>query len=435
MKFVKLEEREFDNFASKHPYSSFYQTSSWGHLKEANGWNMHLLGVKDGNKVIAASLLLSKKTPIGYYMFYAPRGFLIDYDNMKLLEFFTENIKKYAKDKKGIFIKIDPYISYQERDINGNVVKDGKNNKNAFNNLVKLGYKHFGFNIMQDTLQPRWMFVTDTKGETVDSIMKKMDPKTRQILHKCERLGIYTREIGFNELPKFKDIMEKTGERREFIDRPLSYYEEMFKHLHDKGILKILVAEINIKDLVRRTDNDITKLKNEIEDRTYKHDNNIIKMNEAKYESKQNEAKKEIERLEANLVKYKNLLESDGEIITLGGILFLINDNEVLSLVGGSYAKYMEFQSAYAVHFSGMKYAIEHGYDRYNFYGIVGDFNEKNELGGLYTFKKSFSGYVVELIGEFDLILNKPLYYLYHIAFGIYHFVKNLKAKINKKNG
>lgn len=162
----------------------------------------------------------------------------------------------------------------------------------------------------------------------------------------------------------------------------------MFKHLHDKGILKILVAEINIKDLVRRTDNDITKLKNEIEDRTYKHDNNIIKMNEAKYESKQNEAKKELERLEANLVKYKNLLESDGEIITLGGILFLINDNEVLSLVGGSYAKYMEFQSAYAVHFSGMKYAIEHGYDRYNFYGIVGDFNEKNELGGLYTFKK-----------------------------------------------
>lgn len=105
MKFVKLEEREFDNFASKHPYSSFYQTSSWGHLKEANGWNMHLLGVKDGNKIIAASLLLSKKTPIGYYMFYAPRGFLIDYDNMKLLEFFTENIKKYAKDKKVSLLK------------------------------------------------------------------------------------------------------------------------------------------------------------------------------------------------------------------------------------------------------------------------------------------------------------------------------------------
>ena len=189
-----------------------------------------------------------------------------------------------------------------------------------------------------------------------------------------------------------------------------------------------------MKDLVRTTNNDITRLKNEIEERTYKHDNNIIKMNESKYASKQKEAQKELGRLNNNLTKYKSLLETDGEIITLGGILFLINDNEVLSLVGGSYEKYMDFQSAYAVHFAGMQYAIENGYDRYNFYGIVGDFNEKNELGGLYTFKKGFSGYVVELIGEFDLIISKPLYYLYNISFKVYHFIKNVKAKICKKN-
>ena len=432
MKFVKLEEREFDKFASKHPNSSFYQSSSWGHLKEANGWSMHLLGIKNDNKIIAGTLLLSKKTPIGYDMFYAPRGFLLDYDNYEVLDFFTDNIKKYAKKRKGIFIKIDPYISYQERDINGNIVENGNNNKKAFDNLLRLGYKHFGFNIMQDTLQPRWMFVTDTKDETIDSIMKKMDPKTRQILHKCEKLGIYTREIDYDELPKFKDIMEKTGERREFIDRPLSYYQEMYKHLHNKGILKILIAEINMNDLIKKTNNDISNLKKEMDERTYKHDNNIIKMNEAKYQSKQKETQKEIKRIEANLEKYKNLLETDGEVITLGGILFLINNNEVLSLVGGSYEKYMEFQSAYLIHFEGLKYAIEHGHNRYNFYGIVGDFNEKNELGGLYTFKKGFGGYVVELIGEFDLILNKPLYYLYHCAFGIYHFVKNLKAKFSK---
>lgn len=173
MKFVKLEEREFDKFASKHPNSSFYQSSSWGHLKEANGWSMHLLGIKNDNKIIAGTLLLSKKTPIGYDMFYAPRGFLLDYDNYEVLDFFTDNIKKYAKKRKGIFIKIDPYISYQERDINGNIVENGNNNKKAFDNLLRLGYKHFGFNIMQDTLQPRWMFVTDTKDETIDSIMKK----------------------------------------------------------------------------------------------------------------------------------------------------------------------------------------------------------------------------------------------------------------------
>ncbi len=91
---------------------------------------------------------------------------------------------------------------------------------------------------MQDTLQPRWMFVTETKGKSLDDIYAHMDPKTRQILHKAERQGVYTREISYEELPKFKDIMAHTGERREFIDRPLSYYQEMYKHLHPDGTLK-----------------------------------------------------------------------------------------------------------------------------------------------------------------------------------------------------
>ena len=186
--------------------------------------------------------------------------------------------------------------------------------------------------------------------------------------------------------------------------------------------------------LVRTTNNDITRLKNEIEERTYKHDNNIIKMNESKYVSKQKEAQKELERLNNNLTKYKSLLETAGEIITLGGILFLINDNEVLSLVGGSYEKYMDFQSAYAVHFAGMQYAIENGYDRYNFYGIVGDFNEKNELGGLYTFKKGFSGYVVELIGEFDLITRPLMYFVFTTLVPLFRKFKREKAKKGLKN-
>ena len=50
MKFVSLEEKEFDSFARHHPQASFYQASTWGHLKEENGWQMHLLGVKDGKK-------------------------------------------------------------------------------------------------------------------------------------------------------------------------------------------------------------------------------------------------------------------------------------------------------------------------------------------------------------------------------------------------
>ena len=426
MEFRKLTEKEFDNFASKHENASFNQNSYWGKLKKSNNWEYTFLGLLDNKKIVAATLLLSKMTPVKKKMFYAPRGFLIDYKNYDLLKEFTKNIKKYAKENNGIFVKIDPYINYQERDIDGNIV-EGNDNKDAYKNLINLGYKHFGFNVMQETLQPRWIFVTDTKGKTVDEVMKNMDSKTRHIIRKNERMCIKTREISYDELDKFKDIMKHTGDRRKFIDRPLSYYQNMYKTLHAPGILKIIVAELHAKELVNTYKNELKDLKTELETRKNKHDNGINKMNEKKYLSKQKETENNIERITKKLEEAKKLQKDNGDVILLGGILFLIYGKEVVSLVGGSYEKFMEYQSAYTVHWAGCKYAIENGYDRYNFYGITGDFNPKNPLYGLYLFKRGYGGKVVELIGEFDLVISKFWYFVYNVSFKLYHGIKNIK--------
>lgn len=391
-----------------------------------------MLGVKDGKKVIAATLLLEKTTPLKKKMFYAPRGFLIDYSNYDLLKFFTEEIKKYGKKHGGIFIKLDPYVSYQERDLLGDIVEKGKNNKEGFQNLIKLGYRHFGFNQMQETLQPRWIFTTNTKDTTIEEIMKGMDAKTRQILRKNERNKIKVRELEYKELDQFKKIMQHTGDRRDFIDRPLSYYQNMYKYLHDDGILKILVAELNTKESIQEYEDEIKRIKKEKADREKKYKQAPEKMNEKKYLQKQAEAEKEIERIKKNQDHLKELQEKHGEVLMLGGILFLIYGNEVLSLVGGSYKDFMEFQSAYTLHWEGMKYAIENNYERYNFYGITGIFDEENPLFGLYSFKRDFGGQVVELFGEFDLIIDKPFFILYKIAFKSYKFIKEIKNKLRK---
>ena len=431
MELIELTEEEFKNYADKSSQISFHQTKEWGHLKEENGWEMKLIGLKDKNEIKAATLLLSKMTPIKKKMYYAPRGFLIDYNNYDLLKEFTIKIKSYVKKHQGIFLKIDPYVPYQQRDKLGKIVENGYNNKESYNNLIKLGYKHFGFNLMQDTLQPRWMFITKTKNRTIDDVMKDMDPKTRQILRKNERDLIKCREISYDELPLFKDIMQHTGDRRDFIDRPLKYYQDMYKHLD--GILKILIAELNTTELINSLNEEVNDLTKEYDDRKNKHDQDPTKMNEKKYESKQKETLNNIERIKKRISHQEKLKTENGEVLTLGGILFLVYGNEVLSLVGGSYAKYMEFQSAYTVHFAGMKYAIENNYERYNFYGITGDFNESNPLFGLYSFKRDFGGEVVELIGEFDLIINKPLYYLYKLSYASYRNLKNLKNRLKKK--
>ena len=108
MRFCVLKEKEFETAALKLQCCNFHQTVKWGKLKEKNGWISHLLGVKDKNKIVAATLLLEKKVFKTYISFYAPRGYLIDFNNEKLLTFFTEEIKKYTKERNAIFVKIDP---------------------------------------------------------------------------------------------------------------------------------------------------------------------------------------------------------------------------------------------------------------------------------------------------------------------------------------
>lgn len=434
MKLIKLNKKDFKSFADKHPQITFHQTEEWANLKKVNNWQAHYVGLEnDNDEIVAGAMILSKTLPIiKKKMFYSPRGFLIDYNDKKLLETFTNELKKYIKKEQGIFVKIDPFVEYQEHDNDGNIVKDGYNNKSAVENLKKLGYKFFGFNLMQDTLQPRWMHVIETKNRTLDDVMKDMESKTRQILRKNERCGITTREITRDELPIFKDIMKHTSDRREFVDRPLSYYEAMWDNLHDSGILKILIAEIDFNIYEKNTIEEKEETEKSLKERIYKKDKGILKMNEKKFNSSNKQDEETIKRLEKQLEKIKELKKEYGDKEILGGILFLIYGNEVLSLHGGSHAKLMQFQSAYTIHFEGVKMAVEGNYNRYNFYGITGDFRKENPLYGLYLFKKSFGGHVVELIGEYDLIISKFWYNTYNIAFNLYHKLKNIKSSLKK---
>ena len=425
MKLVSLSKKDFKKFADKHPQITFHQTEEWANLKKTNGWDAYYLGLEDNKKIVAGALILSKTLPfIKKKMFYSPRGFLIDYNNKKLLSEFTKEIKEFAKKEGAIFIKIDPYVEYQEHDNDGNVVEDGYNNKKAVDNLKDLGYKFFGFNLMQDTLQPRWMHVIEINGRSEEEVQKDMESKTRQILRKNEKSCIKTREITRDELPIFKEIMEHTGDRRDFVDRPLSYYEAMWDNLYDSGILKILLADIDFKEYEKNTRRELDEVEKALKDRIYKHDNKLLQMNEKKYESTNKQDRETIERLNKQIDKIKDYQKEYGDKKNLGTILFLVYGNEVLSLFGGTDDNLMQFQSAYTVHYAGIKYAIDNGYKRYNFYGITGDFRTENPLYGLYLFKKSFGGHVVELIGEYDLVISKFWYTTYNLAFNLYHKLK-----------
>lgn len=422
MKIVELEKQDFIDFCSCNPQALFFQSPYWIEIKEQNGWSGKILGVKEDGKIIVATVLLFKSIKGIIKFAYAPRGFLMDYENFDLLDEFTKEIKEYLKKQNVAFLKINPYVDYQLRDIHGNII-DGTKNDALMEKLKSLGYKHYGFYVDMDEkkdLEPRWISVLDIKGKTIDELFKTFRSGTKWGINNSKKNFITLIEADESNLIEFKNLMKHTAERREFVDRPLSYYQEMFKVLNRENAVKVLLAEVNLKELL-----DFTKARFEKNaKRLTVIEGNPKKINEYnEIKSEQESIVKKIETLTADVNEY-------GDKKIIAGGWYMLYAKEVVYLFGASYKPFMKYNSQYLLQYEMIKFATENGYDKFNFYGIDGNFSEDSKNYGLFDFKRGFNADVHELIGEFDLIINKTQFALYELIFKGYKILKTIQKKI-----
>lgn len=409
MKIEELESNEYEEYISKNKYTTFYQKEYWGKLKKDGGWNYKLVGMKKNNKIVGATLLLFKNLPLGLKLFYSPRGFLIDYNDEELLKEFVLEIKEYVKRENGFILKIDPYVEYKTRDIDGNIVEGGVDNSKVVENLKNLGFKHYGFNKdISKELQPRWMYVLDLKGKTEDEIFSNFSKHYRKTIRRTEKQGLVVERISKDKLMDYKKIMEHTSSRRDFIDRPYSYYENMYDKIGENLIINVCYLDTNLG---------INKFKDE------------IKKIEG-YQDIKDYHLKDIEDYKKKIELYESYQKKYGDKIPLAGTMSIVCGKEYLNLFGGAYEEFMHYDAQYLIKWHTMKEALNLGCEIYNFYGISGNFEkENNDMYGVYEFKRGFGGRVVELIGEFDLIISKPKYCLYNFMFKTYKTVKKIIKK------
>lgn len=147
MMLKELTIEEFTNFQKSHPLSNFYQTINYAILMAENGFDYDLIGLVDENdSILAASLILIKPIGIKCFYGYAPRGFLLDYQNEYLVSKFTEQLKEYYYQKNVIFIKLNPNLPIGEVDINSYETKYNENKDLAYG-LDKYRYKRLKNNL------------------------------------------------------------------------------------------------------------------------------------------------------------------------------------------------------------------------------------------------------------------------------------------------
>lgn len=96
MKFEELTEEEFTTFVSSRPEKNFFQTVQMKKRMDKNHLETYLVGVKEQGKVVAASFLAATGHQfMGKKTFEAYKGYIMDYHNQKLVQFMTDEVKKF----------------------------------------------------------------------------------------------------------------------------------------------------------------------------------------------------------------------------------------------------------------------------------------------------------------------------------------------------
>lgn len=388
---LNIDKNIYESFVSKHSMCNLLQSYDWAKVK--GNWSHLYTGVYCENKLVATSLVLIRHLPLGFTMFYLPRGPILDYENKELLTYFFDELKKAAKKHRCVFIKFDPGIIISSFHLDEE--KKYNDYQNQLDNILSLGAVHYGFT--QDfhtTIQPRYHMVEYKEDFGMDSLSKKgkKNIKTAQ----KQNLKIKTGDLDL--LDDFAAVMKCTEQRKNILLRGKEYYRHLLETYKENAFITLAYFPIKemLKDTELRYEKCLEDLKNCPENAKKKR----FTLEELK------------SSLEKKVSQYSQDLNKYGEEICVAGTLTVKYGKTSEILYAGMNDDFKRLMAPYLTWYKTMEKCFEMGCTTSNMGGIEGSLK-----GGLVDFKEIFYPRINEFIGEFDLPVNKMLYNLSQIAY------------------
>lgn len=403
-----IEIKVYDEFVKNFPSTTFMQTSAWANVK--NNWEKDYVGMYENEKLVCAAMILKRNLFLNKKLFYIPRGFIIDYKNDELLGEFVLNLKKYAKKNGAIDIKIDPFICFSEEniqtikkkkqiDINRPFIKD---TKQIITNLEKNGFKHGGYKKeIGAYIQPRYTMaisLKDKDGNFYDKeFLRRTFPKNTR-----NYIGTYQEDRGvefsfskdLKDVKKLVSVLNCTEKRQHINLRSEAYFTKILKEFPDNAIM--FFARVNI-------DKYINFLKNDMEEN----------------KSKKDFCEKQIKEALLIKEKYGNkplagativIMPTCNKGIKIASFLYAGTNTEILP----------SLKITNGLMYYRLCYCLNNYCDYCDLGGVDGSLEDH-----LSTFKSKFNPEVLELVGEYDLVIHKVWFSLFNIALKGLAFIKS----------
>lgn len=426
----KLDKTAYDEFVANNDKSHFLQSYSWGEFsKVKKHLTPYYLGLLENDNIVAATLLLQKHLPLNYSYFYAPRGFIIDYNNENLVKEMTKKVTRFAKKKKGIFLKIDPDIIINDYNYLNEKQETTYDKDLIYNILKKIGFKHLGFTKEFETSQPRYSFRIDLT-QSLDEIEKHFTKTTKKHIVKSQKLETEITIGTRKDIKEFYHLMQLTENRKNFISYNEDYYETLYEIFNGNKNTKaiLFLGKIHLNKTIKVLEKDLKKITDQI---------SIIPIDNLSKSSKEKlkELTNKKEKRKIEIEKFKKYKQEYGNDIILNAHMIVTYKNKAWVLYAGNHNILSEAYTNYNTYYNHIKFCKENGITMYDQFGTVGDLSKDNSKLSLHEFKKQFGGNYVEFLGEWDYILNKQMYFIFTKLVPTYrNIIKKIRTANKKKN-
>ena len=414
MYIKELTNEEFSTFASSFPYKSFYQTPEYAFVMNHEKNEAFFLGLVDDNYILAASLVIIEKRK-GFKYAYTPRGYLINFNDYNLVEEFTKLLKEFLGKKDIVAFRINPMIIKNIYNNNKEIIYQNKHYDSIFEQLIKLGYNHQGYNDYFETIKPRFESILNIDRDS-NEIYNNIDKNYRKKIKNAIEDGIHIYKGNFNEL---KYLYEQSKYK---YPRSYAFLQDIYKHYDEKGMVDLYYAKLNTEEYLINSQKEHEQLESETNELNYKIMEDMHK-DKSKLINKKLTSDSLLNKYENKLITATSLLQDHPNGIVLASIMIIKYYGTVYMFMDGYDMNYRYLNAKHLLLWKVIEEYSKKGFKKFNLGGIS-NLTKEDKYKGLNEFRMNFGSCAIEYAGDFELVTNNTLYFMYKKASQISKIIK-----------
>ncbi len=396
MIIMEINKNVFDEFSNAHPLHNCFQTSNYGILMK-NKYEIMYIGGYKNNSLVAASLILYKSIAPTVKYGYAPRGFIIDYNNNTLITEFTNKIKSFFLLKNFAFIKINPEVIYSVIDVENKKKLVDSKVKDLIFNMKNLGYEKLKNNLYFESMLPKYNPIINLKDFDKTKVSKKCYIKSHSIINTSLKL----KKGSINDMETFYSFVKDKS------NKTINYYKDLYTIFKRDNSIDLLLVEI---DFYKFLDVYRNKYENMLIENDEINENFSLDPTNSELYSKKVDSDNKLSEIKHKIDLINDKLKNNIKKEIIGASLLIRSNNKISLVISGFDKEFNNLNYRYFLYYKFIEYYKKIGFLYLDLNGISGNFTEKNPYKGLNDFKLSFNPNIYEYIGEFDLVINNTYY-------------------------